>query len=104
MIAEARRAVDALELPIAWTELAWGSAHWHEHGLMMPPDALETLRTFDAVLLGAMGDPSIADHVSLWGSILELRQKLDLWANLRPCRLLDGIPCPLASTRLPPLP
>jgi tartrate dehydrogenase/decarboxylase/D-malate dehydrogenase len=97
VIAEARRAVDALELPIAWTELAWGSAHWHEHGLMMPPDALETLRTFDAVLLGAMGDPSIADHVSLWGSILELRQKLDLWANLRPCRLLDGIPCPLAS-------
>jgi tartrate dehydrogenase/decarboxylase/D-malate dehydrogenase len=47
--------------------------------------------------MGAIGDPSVPDHVSLWGVILELRQKLDLWANLRPCRLLEGIPTPLAG-------
>jgi tartrate dehydrogenase/decarboxylase/D-malate dehydrogenase len=92
VIAEARKAVDALGLPIDWTELAWGSAHFHEHGRMMPEDALDTLRAHDAVLMGAVGDPSVPDHISLWGLILEVRQRLDLWANLRPARLLDGIP------------
>ena len=97
MIAEARRAVDALGLPIEWTELPWGSAYWHEHGRMMPEDALDVLRAHDAVLMGAVGDPSVPDHVSLWGLILEIRQRLDLWANVRPARLLEGIPCPLAG-------
>jgi tartrate dehydrogenase/decarboxylase / D-malate dehydrogenase len=95
--AEARRAVEALGLPLTWTELPWGSAWYHEHGAMMPPDALDVLRSHDAVLLGAIGDPSVPDDVSLWGSILHIRQRLDLWANVRPARLLDGIPCPLAG-------
>jgi tartrate dehydrogenase/decarboxylase / D-malate dehydrogenase len=97
VIAEARRALDALGLPLEWTELPWGSAYWHEHGRMMPADALEILRAHDAVLMGAVGDPSVPDHVSLWGLILEIRQRLDLWANIRPARLLEGIPCPLAG-------
>ena len=97
VIAEARRAVDALGLSIEWTELPWGSAYWHEHGRMMPPDALETLEAHDAILMGAIGDPSVPDHVSLWGLVLEIRQRLDLWANVRPARLLDGVPCPLAG-------
>jgi tartrate dehydrogenase/decarboxylase/D-malate dehydrogenase len=95
--AEARRVVDALGLPLEWTELPWGSAWYREHGTMMPPDALDVLRGHDAVLLGAMGDPSVPDDVSLWGSILLLRQRLDLWANVRPARLLAGVPCPLAG-------
>jgi len=97
VIAEARKAVDALGLGLDWTELPWGSAWYHEHGRMMPEDWQDELRGFRAVLLGAIGDPSVPDHVSLWGSILELRQRLDLWANLRPCRLLPGIPGPLAG-------
>ena len=97
VIAEARRAVDALGLSLEWTELPWGSAYWHEHGRMMPPDALETLEAHDAILMGAIGDPSVPDHVSLWGLVLEIRQRLDLWANVRPARLLDGVPCPLAG-------
>jgi tartrate dehydrogenase/decarboxylase/D-malate dehydrogenase len=97
VIAEARKAVDALGLPIEWTELPWGSAYFHEHGRMMPDDWRAQLAGHVAVLLGAVGDPSIPDHVSLWGLILELRQRLDLWANLRPVRLLEGIPCPLAG-------
>jgi tartrate dehydrogenase/decarboxylase/D-malate dehydrogenase len=97
VIAEARRAVDALELDVEWTELPWGSAYWHEHGRMMPEDWEAVVRGQDAVLMGAVGDPSVPDHVSLWGLILLLRQRLDLWANLRPVRLLEGIPCPLAG-------
>jgi tartrate dehydrogenase/decarboxylase/D-malate dehydrogenase len=95
--AEARRAVDALGLSLEWTELAWGSAYWHEHGRMMPEDALATIDDHDAVLMGAIGDPSVPDHVSLWGLVLEVRQRLDLWANVRPARLLEGVPCPLAG-------
>jgi tartrate dehydrogenase/decarboxylase/D-malate dehydrogenase len=97
VIAEARKAVEALELPIEWTELPWGSAYYHEHGRMMPAGWAEVVRGHDAILMGAVGDPSVPDHVSLWGLILELRQHLDLWANLRPVRLLEGIPCPLAG-------
>jgi tartrate dehydrogenase/decarboxylase/D-malate dehydrogenase len=97
VVAEARKAVDALGLGVDWVELAWGSAWYHDHGRMMPEDWTEQLAGFQAVLLGAMGDPTVPDHVSLWGSILELRQRLDLWANLRPCRLLPGIPGPLAG-------
>src|SRR5262249_60614683 len=66
-------------------------------GVMLPADALETLTAHDAVLMGAIGDPSVPDHVSLWGLVLEIRQRLDLWANVRPGRLLDGVPCPLAG-------
>jgi tartrate dehydrogenase/decarboxylase/D-malate dehydrogenase len=97
VIAEARKAVDALGLSIEWTELPWGSAYYHGHGRMLPEDGLDTLQAHDAVLLGAIGDPSVPDHVALWGVILAIRQRLDLWANLRPCRLLPGIPCPLAG-------
>jgi tartrate dehydrogenase/decarboxylase / D-malate dehydrogenase len=97
VVAEARKAVDALEVGVEWNELPWGSDHYHANGSMMPPDALEVVRTHDAVLLGAVGDPSIPDHVTLWGLLLPLRQGLDLWANLRPARLLEGVPSPLAG-------
>jgi len=49
VVAEARKAVDALGVAIEWTELPWGSAYWHEHGRMMPEDALEVVRAHDAI-------------------------------------------------------
>jgi tartrate dehydrogenase/decarboxylase/D-malate dehydrogenase len=97
VVAEARKAVDALGLEIEWTDLPWGTDHFHAHGAMMPADALETARGFDAILLGAVGHPSVPDHVTLWGLLLPLRQGLDLYANLRPARLLDGVPSALAG-------
>ena len=97
VVAEARKAVDALGLAVEWHELPWGTAHYHATGAMMPPDALEVVRRHDAVLLGAVGDPSVPDHVTLWGLLLPLRQGLDLWANVRPARLLEGVPSPLAG-------
>jgi tartrate dehydrogenase/decarboxylase/D-malate dehydrogenase len=97
VVAEARKAVDALGLDLEWNELDWGSARYHAEGALMPEDALDVARSHDAVLLGAVGDPSVPDHVTLWGLLLPLRQGLDLWANVRPARLLDGIPSPLAG-------
>jgi tartrate dehydrogenase/decarboxylase / D-malate dehydrogenase len=98
VIAEARKAVDALGLDLDWSELPWGSAYYHETGTMMPADALDVVRGHDAVLLGSVGDPSVPDHVTLWGLLLPLRQGLDLWANIRPARLLPGVPSPLAGS------
>jgi tartrate dehydrogenase/decarboxylase/D-malate dehydrogenase len=92
VVAEARKVVDALGLDLTWHDLPWGTDYFHEHGEMMPADALDTIRSFDGVLLGAVGHPSVPDHVTLWGLLLPLRQGLDLWANLRPARLLDGVP------------
>src|SRR3954447_24154035 len=97
VVTEARKAVDALGLTIDWNELSWGTDHFHAHGTMTPPDALDVARAHDAVLLGAVGHPSVPDHVTLWGLLLPLRQGLDLWANLRPARLLEGVPSALAG-------
>jgi tartrate dehydrogenase/decarboxylase/D-malate dehydrogenase len=97
VIAEARKAVDALGLAIEWTELDWGADRWERTGAMMPADWETILRSQDACLMGACGDPRVPDHVSLWMFILPIRQRLDLWANLRPARLLPGVPCPLAG-------
>lgn len=97
VVAEAQKAVDALELHIQWNELPWGTAYWHEHGTMMPRDGVEQLREFDAVFLGAVGDPSVPDHITLWGLVLPIRQRLDLWANIRPTQLLAEVPWPLAG-------
>ena len=97
VIAEARKAVDAFGLDLEWHDLDWGTDHYHRHGAMMPADAIATVRAHDAILLGAVGDPSVPDHITLWGLLLPLRQWLDLYANLRPARLLDGVPSLLAG-------
>jgi tartrate dehydrogenase/decarboxylase/D-malate dehydrogenase len=97
VVAEARTVVDATGVALEWSELPWGSAYYEEHGRMMPADAVARVRGFDAVLLGAVGTPAVPDHVTLWGLLLELRQRLDLWANVRPVRLLEGVRHPLAG-------
>jgi tartrate dehydrogenase/decarboxylase / D-malate dehydrogenase len=70
----------------------WGCQYYLDHGVMMPVDALETLRRYDAIYFGAVGLPSaVPDHISLWGLILPIRKAFDQYANVRPCRLLPGI-------------
>jgi tartrate dehydrogenase/decarboxylase/D-malate dehydrogenase len=64
---------------------------------MMPPSAIETLQSFDAILLGAVGHPDIPDHVTLNGLLLPIRQGFDLYANVRPAILYDGVESPLAG-------
>ena len=64
---------------------------------MMPEDGLETLAGFDAIYLGAVGWPTVPDHVSLWGLLLPIRRGFDQYVNLRPARLLRGVESPLAE-------
>jgi tartrate dehydrogenase/decarboxylase/D-malate dehydrogenase len=64
---------------------------------MMPEDGLDTLAGFDAIYLGAVGWPTVPDHVSLWGLLLPIRRGFDQYVNLRPVRLLRGVESPLAQ-------
>jgi tartrate dehydrogenase/decarboxylase/D-malate dehydrogenase len=73
----------------------WGSNWYRKHGQFMPADALAWLRTADAIYFGAVGDPDIPDHVTLWGLRLPICQGFDQYANVRPTRILPGITSPL---------
>jgi tartrate dehydrogenase/decarboxylase/D-malate dehydrogenase len=73
----------------------WGSDRYRKHGSFMPADALAWLRTADAIYFGAVGDPNIPDHITLWGLRLPICQGLDQYANVRPTRILSGIVSPL---------
>jgi tartrate dehydrogenase/decarboxylase/D-malate dehydrogenase len=93
--AAARRFGFALEL----APIAWASCDYHQqHGQMMPSDWKAQLQPMDALLFGAVGWPAtVPDHVSLWGSLLKFRREFDQYVNLRPARLFEGVPCPLAG-------
>ena len=86
---------DSLEL--RFTEFEWGCEYYLEHGRMMPEDGIETLRGYDEIYLGAVGWPTVPDHVSLWGLLLPIRRRFDQYVNLRPARLLRGVQSPLAN-------
>src|SRR6201989_1518736 len=73
----------------------WGSHRYRKHGSFMPADALAWLRTADAIYFGAVGDPDIPDHVTLWGLRLPICQGFDQYANVRPTKILPGITSPL---------
>lgn len=89
----------AQDLSIEVETFPWGSDHYLETGEMMPADALETLRGFDAIYFGSAGDPRVPDHVSLWKLRLAICQGLDQYANIRPTRLLPGLSSPLRNGR-----
>jgi tartrate dehydrogenase/decarboxylase / D-malate dehydrogenase len=76
-------------------EFPWGSDYYRRTGLMMPDDGLEILRPYAAIYFGAVGDPEIPDHVTLWGLRLKICQGFDQYANVRPTRILPGITSPL---------
>lgn len=79
----------------------WSSADYYQkHGQMLPDDWFEQLRGFDAILFGAVGWPAVVpDHISLWGSLLKFRREFDQYINMRPVRLMPGVPCPLANKK-----
>jgi tartrate dehydrogenase/decarboxylase/D-malate dehydrogenase len=83
------------EIGLEFVEFPWGCDFYLRNGRMMAPDGLDQLQAFDAIYLGAIGDPRVPDHVSVWELILPLRQRFDQYVNLRPMRLLPGVRSPL---------
>ena len=82
-------------LSFEFTEFPYSCAYYANHGVMMPEGALDELRRFDKILLGAVGDPGVPDHVSLWGLLIPIRRTFQQYVNLRPVRLLKGLRSPL---------
>jgi 3-isopropylmalate dehydrogenase len=96
VIAQAVRVIEASGAPVEFTRFDWGAERYLADGLTVPPDAFSMLaRDFDAILLGAIGDPRIPSNVHAKEILLGMRFKMDLYANVRPVRLLDESLCPL---------
>ena len=74
--------------------------YYKKHGKMLPDDWKEKIINHDAIFFGAVGDPAkVPDHISLWGSLLKFRREFDQYINLRPVKLFEGVPCPLANKK-----
>jgi tartrate dehydrogenase/decarboxylase / D-malate dehydrogenase len=99
VVPEAVRVIDQLGqrcgFSVRWTEYPWGSDYYREHGEMMPAGGLDLLRRADAILLGAVGDPGVPDHVTLWGLLIPIRRGFGQYVNLRPVRSYAGVRGPL---------
>ncbi len=94
-------AAQRFDIPLDITPIDWASCeHYQQHGDMMPANWKEQLQDMDALYFGAVGWPALVpDNISLWGSLLKFRREFDQYINLRPVRLFDGVPCPLAGRR-----
>ena len=79
------------------TDVPWGCDYYLQTGRMMDADGVDQLMKFDAIYLGAIGDPRVSDAISARELILPLRQRLGQYVNLRPMRLMPGITSPLAN-------
>lgn len=96
-----KTAAEKFDLKLAFEDHDWASCDYYaKYGDMMPADWKDQLAVCDALLFGAVGWPdTVPDHVSLWGSLLKFRREFDQYINLRPVRLFDGVPCPLANRK-----
>ena len=102
VVPEGLRVLDAVasrfDVTFEYEHLDWSSDYYLEHGSMMPADWKSRIGGHDAIFFGAIGWPeSVPDHVSLWGMLIKLRREFDQYVNLRPVRLMPGVPSPLAG-------
>ena len=91
------KAAAACGAQVEFVEFPWGCDFYRANGRMMHEDGFERLKEFDAIYLGAIGDPSVPDHISVWQLILPIRQRFEQYVNLRPMRLVAGATTPLAG-------
>jgi tartrate dehydrogenase/decarboxylase/D-malate dehydrogenase len=100
---EAIRVLDAAanrhDFRLAYTYFDWSAEEYARTGRMMPEDGIGHLAQQDAILLGAVGWPSVPDHVSLWGLLIPIRRTFEQYVNLRPVRMLRGLRATLANGR-----
>jgi tartrate dehydrogenase/decarboxylase / D-malate dehydrogenase len=100
VMTSAREVLEALSeahggFRLNFTAFPWSCQHYLETGRMMPENGLELLKPFDAIFLGAVGFPSVPDHVSLWGLLIPIRRGFEQYVCLRPVKLLPGVSSPL---------
>ncbi len=97
---QAVAAVRATGAPVDLTEFDWGADRFLRDGITVPPDAFAMLaRDFDAILVGALGDPRVPTNIHAKEILLGMRFKMDLYANVRPVKLLDEALCPLKGVK-----
>ncbi len=85
------------DLSFSFDEKDWSCERFHKTGAMMPKNGLDDIRDHDSILLGAVGYPGVADHVSLWGLLIPIRREFRQYVSLRPVRLFEGMRGPLAG-------
>jgi len=96
-IAAMEAAVGGSGVTLSFTEFPWGCEFYLKRQRMLDEDAFEQLAKFDAIYLGAIGAPTVPDHISAGDMILPLRKMFEQYVNLRPMRLLPGLASPLAN-------
>lgn len=80
-------------------EFPWSCEYYLEHGEMMPEDGIETLKGFEQIYLGAVGNPKLVpDHISLWGLLIKIRRECEQVINLRPVKTIKGIPSKITNS------
>ena len=84
---------------LEWTKLPWSTAYYKQNGRMLPAEGWEQLTAYEAILFGAVGDPSVPDKVTVHELLLPMRRKYDQYVNLRPAYLFAGVPCPLVGKK-----
>jgi 3-isopropylmalate dehydrogenase len=96
VIPQAVRVLEAARADLALTHFDWGADRYLRENVAVPPDGFATLaRDFDAILVGAFGDPRVPSNIHAKEILLGMRFQMDLYANVRPVRLLDASLCPL---------
>ncbi len=105
VVPEGLRALEAVSskfgVTFSFDEFDFASCDYYaRHGKMMPDNWKELIGSHDAIFFGAVGWPAtVPDHISLWGSLLQFRREFDQYVNLRPVRLMPGVPSPLAGRK-----
>ncbi|MEE6260850.1 3-isopropylmalate dehydrogenase [Plantactinospora sonchi] len=99
VVAQARKVIDAVLPGVEATEYDLGAARYHRTGEVLPDSVLAELADHDAILLGAVGDPTVPPGVLERGLLLKLRFDFDQYVNLRPARLWPGTTGPLANVK-----
>src|SRR5499433_3565426 len=98
VIPAALKVVEATGAAVEFTTLDWSADRYLKDGTTIPPDAFTMLaRDFDAIFVGALGDPRVPSNIHAKEILLGMRFKMDLYANVRPVRLLDAGLCPLKA-------
>jgi tartrate dehydrogenase/decarboxylase/D-malate dehydrogenase len=87
----------SFDISFEYQHFDWSCERYLETGAMMPADGIEQLSGFDAIFLGAVGFPTVLDHISLWGLLIPIRREFQQYINLRPVRLFEGMQCPLVG-------